>query len=287
MDRAIDEADGSRRGAPGRRAVRRAARAATLAGLVLAVGVTLLPAEAASAQAPARCRAATGPYQWQLEKYLKLKQNGVQSEADCVAIRTFQQRHGIKPATGQANLRTYRMLLIVQAGTTPNKARRCPQRRYKVICVDRTRQLLWVQTGTKGKLVMKPVPVRTGAHGVETRGGMHYIRKRVRHDRSTLFGNARMPYSQYFSGGQALHGSYRDIYDGGGSHGCVNMRLQDAARLWKLARKGTHVYVFGRKPGTKKRNHAVLTDDELIATTMWGYEDGSAHEEPQGPPVAR
>lgn len=265
----------------------RAVRAAAAVGLALSVGVTLLPAEAASAQPPAsRCRAATGPYQWQLEKYLKLKQDGVQSEADCRAIRAFQQRHRVRPATGQANLRTYRMLLIVQAGKTPNKARRCPQRSYRVVCVDRSRQLLWVQQGAKGKLVMRPVPIRTGARGVETRGGMHRIFRRVRHDVSRLFGYARMPYSQYFSGGQALHGTYGDVYDGGGSHGCVNLELNASARLWRQVGRGNRVYVFGMKPGTRPRS-ATRGDDELIATTRWGYEDGSAYEEPQGPPVAR
>ncbi|MFJ2766584.1 L,D-transpeptidase family protein [Streptomyces sp. NPDC087300] len=281
MDRHMDTADDGGRGAEGSRPWRRSAWAVAAFGLALAIGVTFLPAEAANAQAPARCRAGTGPYQWQLEKYLKLKQDGVQSEADCRAIRTFQQRHRIKPATGKANLRTYRMLLIVQAGRAPNKARRCPQRAFRVVCVDRTRQLLWVQQGAKGKLVMKPSPIRTGARGVETRGGMHRIFRRVRHDRSRVFNNARMPYSQYFSGGQALHGTYGDIYDGGGSHGCVNLRLNDASWLWKKVGKGNRVYVFGRKSGTRPR--AAVTDDELIATTKWGYVDGAGA---PGEPVA-
>ncbi|MCF3122586.1 MULTISPECIES: L,D-transpeptidase [Streptomyces] len=281
MDRHIDTADDGGRGRTGLWPGRRAAYAVTAAGLALAFSVTSLPAEAASAQAPARCRAGTGPYQWQLEKHLKLKQDGVQSEADCRAIQAFQQRHRVRPATGQANLHTYRMLLIVQAGKAPNKARHCPQRSYRVVCVDRTRQLLWVQQGAKGKLVMRPAPIRTGARGVETRGGMHRVFRRVRHDYSRIFNNARMPYSQYFSGGQALHGTYGDIYDGGGSHGCVNLRLKDASWLWRKVGKGNRVYVFGRKAGTLPR--AAVTDDELIATTKWGYLDGAGG---QGEPVA-
>ncbi|MFG2195317.1 L,D-transpeptidase [Streptomyces sp. NPDC048639] len=38
-----------------------------------------------------------------------------------------------------------------------------------------------------------------------------------------------MPFAQFFNGGQAFHGDHGTIYDrNGGSHGCVNLRYDDA-----------------------------------------------------------
>ncbi|MEU7577457.1 L,D-transpeptidase [Streptomyces sp. NPDC041068] len=67
------------------------------------------------------------------------------------------------------------------------------------------------------------------------------------HHRSTLYDNAPMPHSQFFSGGQAFHGHRGSIYEPPGSHGCVNMRPADAKSLWRHVGYGTRVYVFGRK----------------------------------------
>jgi hypothetical protein len=59
--------------------------------------------------------------------------------------------------------------------------------------------------------------------------------------------HAPMPYSQFFSGGQALHGS-RLMMDPfvGHSHGCVNFWTEDAAQLWQLtSTKTLRVHVYG------------------------------------------
>ncbi|MBC9712734.1 L,D-transpeptidase family protein [Streptomyces sp. TRM66268-LWL] len=213
----------------------------------VAVLVPVLVAAPAVA-APARCGAATGPYQRQLEAQLKLSVDGRQSAADCAAIRSFQAKYGVRPTDGYAGLATYRQLLVVQAGKNPNAAGKCPVRpRQKVACVDLSRQLTWVQRGKK--IVFAPVPVRTGRDGMETRPGWHRVYWKNRHQISTVYNNAPMPYAQFFDGGQAFHGSYTDLFSGG-SHGCVNMRKVDAARLWNVLRVGDLVYVWGRKPGT-------------------------------------
>jgi lipoprotein-anchoring transpeptidase ErfK/SrfK len=57
-----------------------------------------------------------------------------------------------------------------------------------------------------------------------------------------------MPYAQFFSGGEALHGS-RYMVDPfvGHSHGCVNMYVEDARVLWRLTSKHRlMVHVYGR-----------------------------------------
>ncbi|MFC7221057.1 L,D-transpeptidase family protein [Streptomyces polyrhachis] len=211
---------------------------------------------AAVAPATAKCTAGTGPYQREMERYLKRPADGHQSAADCEAIRAFQVRNKVAPATGYASLATYRMMLVEVARKNPNAAGNCPVRSYRVACVDLTRQIMWVQRGSA--VVFSPVPVRTGKDDFETRLGWHTVYWRNRDHYSSIYDNAPMPYAQFFNGGQAFHGVYGDLFKGG-SHGCVNLRYEDAARLWNVLREGDPVYVWGVKPGTNRsipRNHS-------------------------------
>ncbi|GAQ56330.1 L,D-transpeptidase [Streptomyces sp. LBUM 1476] len=214
-------------------------------GVLCAVGVVAAPAGAA----PAVCAAGTGPYQRQLERHLGLVVDGIQSLGDCRAIRGFQGRNGVTPADGYAGLGTYRMVLVVEAARNPNVGGKCPVREYRVACVDLTRQLMWVQSGKR--VVYKPVPVRSGRDGYETRVGWHRVYWRDRDHYSSLYDGAPMPYSQFFDGGQAFHGTYGDLF-AGGSHGCVNLRLADARRLWGVLALEDAVFVYGVKPGTAR-----------------------------------
>lgn len=129
----------------------------------------------------------------------------------------------------------------------PNAAKKCPVRSYRVACIDLTRQLTWVQKGNK--VVYGPVQVRTGAAGYRTRTGWHKVFWKHRNHWSSLYDTA-MPYSQFFSGGQAFHAVDDDILDGDGSWGCVNMRPADARGLWAVLKVGDRVYAWGRRPGT-------------------------------------
>ncbi|MFD9038621.1 L,D-transpeptidase [Streptomyces bottropensis] len=222
----------------------------TRTGVVAAVSTALLgwtwvPA-AASAPAP-ECATRTGPYQWDLERHLRLPQDGRQSTADCVAIRAFQQRTGVRPADGYAGIATYRTMLVVQARPDPNAAGKCPVRSYQVTCVDLDRQLMWVQRGER--VIYAPVPVRTGRDGLETRTGWHTVYWKDRDHHSDLYDDAPMPFAQFFDNGQAFHGVLDDLYRGG-SHGCVNLRYADAERLWNVMHEDDAVYVWGVKPGT-------------------------------------
>ncbi|MFI6642608.1 L,D-transpeptidase [Streptomyces sp. NPDC050504] len=202
---------------------------------------------------PAACTASTGPYQWDLEKRLKLKQDGRMSPADCVAIRKLQKRLHISPANGYPDLKTYRLMLVDDVRKNPNARKRCPVRRYRVTCVDLTRQILWVQKGKK--VVFSPVPIRSGRKGLETRTGWQRVYQKKRTFFSTIYDGAPMPYSQFFNGGQALHGTYKDLFKSG-SGGCVNMYVKDAKRLFKLLEVGDRLYIHGRKP-----TRALVTGD--------------------------
>jgi len=130
----------------------------------------------------------------------------------------------------------------------PDASGRCPTDLGRIACVDLTRQLMWVQVGSR--VVFGPVRVRTGRAGYVTRTGLWHVYRRNKDQWSTLY-DVAMPYSQFFSGGEAFHGlNGESMSTPPGSHGCVNMNTWDARRLWGVLKHGDPVQVFGRKPGT-------------------------------------
>ncbi|GGY27822.1 L,D-transpeptidase family protein [Streptomyces omiyaensis] len=229
-------------------------RAGRRAGIAAGLTSLLVPAALVLGASPARaasCNVTTGPYQKQVEKFLGRTVDGRQSLGDCQAIQAFQRKHGILPTAGYAGPLTWRTMDTMNqqkaAGTNPNKAGKCPTNKGRIACVDLTRQLSWIQDGSR--LKYGPVPVRTGKDGTETRTGLKKIYWRNINHWSTLY-NVSMPYSQFFDGGQAFHSTTKSMWNPPGSGGCVNMRSADAKAYWNLLRNGDDVYVYGRKPGT-------------------------------------
>ncbi|MFD9080720.1 L,D-transpeptidase family protein [Streptomyces erythrochromogenes] len=231
-----------------RQGTRPIGRVAVLGALLALAGPIPSAAEAAPAEPESACVAGTGPYQRELEAHVGRPVDGVQSTADCHAVRAFQRTNGVSPADGYPGVATYRTMLVVTARPDPNAAGDCPERDHRVTCVDLERQLLWVQKG--GRVVFRPVPIRTGRDYQETRPGWHEVYWRSKDHVSTLYGTP-MPHAQFFDGGQALHGAPGSLYEGGGSAGCVNLTEPDAKRLWDLLAEGDDVYVWGTKPGTE------------------------------------
>ena len=199
------------------------------------------------AAAKVACSKRTGPYQRQVERWLKLKVDGKQSGADCLAIRAFQTKHKIKPNIGFAGPVTWAQMQLLSAKKNPNAAKKCPVRSYRVACVDLTRQLTWVQKGKKVRL-------RAGAD--EERAGRVPDPDRVEEGlleaQEPLVDALQHPHAvrQFFDGGQAFHAVYGSIHTTVGSWGCVNLRLADARKLWGVLKKGDRVYVWGRRAGT-------------------------------------
>jgi hypothetical protein len=214
-----------------------------------AAGTYALVEYAPSGEAGARagCTRKAGPHQRQVERWLGLPVDGRQSAADCRAVRAFQVRQGIEPAIGFAGPVTWARMRYLSARANPNAAGRCPVRGHPVACVDLDRQLMWVQKGRT--VVFGVVPIRSGRAGYRTRAGWHTVYWRHRNHWSTLY-DTPMPYSQFFSGGQAFHGVHGSLHTPVGSMGCVNLTVGDARRLWGVLRKGDRVYVWGRRPGT-------------------------------------
>ncbi|HEV8055580.1 MAG TPA: L,D-transpeptidase family protein [Nocardioidaceae bacterium] len=157
------------------------------------------------------------------------------------AVKTFQRRVGLK-ASGVATHKTWSRLIQRSNRNLDAARRRCDGGGWHV-CYDRNRHqaTLW----RNGRLWNSWL-VRGGAADSKTRKGANAVYYRDRDHVSGMFDDAPMPFSQFFDGGQALHGS-RSMMDPwvGHSHGCINMYVEDARQLWRLTHKRrlvVHVY---------------------------------------------
>jgi lipoprotein-anchoring transpeptidase ErfK/SrfK len=210
--------------------------------------VAAVSGPAVAAKAAAGC--ATGPYQKQVEGYLKklggfgpVTVNGRQSAADCAAITRFQKRYGIQPAVGRAGPTTYGVAKrLANTRTSACKARKA----VTTVCIDLTHQTVWVMKG--GKVIYKPTVTRTGMKGYRTPTGTYRIIQRAKREWSNPY-KVWMPYWQRFVRGVGLHQTTTYLHDGWrGSHGCVNLLSSDAKSLYGRLRIGATVKVFGRRP---------------------------------------
>jgi lipoprotein-anchoring transpeptidase ErfK/SrfK len=205
---------------------------------------------AVAAKAASGCTA--GPYQKQVEGYLKklggfgpVTVDGRQSVADCSAIRRFQKRYGVQPAVGRAGPTTYAVAKrLANTRTSACKAKKS----VTTVCIDLTHQTVWVMKN--GKVIYKPTVTRTGMKGYRTPTGTFRIIQRAKREWSNPY-KVWMPYWQRFVRGIGLHQTTTYLHDGWrGSHGCVNLLASDATSLYGKLRIGTTVKVFGRRPGT-------------------------------------
>ena len=171
--------------------------------------------------------------------------NGRSDTSTYDAVAHLQEKFLLIPV-GNVNASTLRVLLRITApGTAMPKA--CRKADY-ALCVSKTQRVVRVVRDGK---VVRTLDARFGADGFRTRNGTHRVIRKVRDEYSTRY-NARMPYSLYFFGGQAVHYSDGFAADGysGASHGCVNVRdLKAIARVFKQTPIGTPVVIYGRDRG--------------------------------------
>jgi lipoprotein-anchoring transpeptidase ErfK/SrfK len=171
------------------------------------------------------------------------------------AVRGFQAKRGI-PVTGYVDRRTQRRLdamthppttaeltnQITPMGNVPGRLdSRC--RTGRVLCIDKTsRTLRFLVDG----VVRRTVDVRFGASYSPTREGVFHVYWKDIDHVSHLYGSA-MPYSMFFSRGQAVHYSSDFAARGyaGASHGCVNVRdLAGIRWLFGHVRVGDRVVIY-------------------------------------------
>jgi hypothetical protein len=104
----------------------------------------------------------------------------------------------------------------------------------------------------EGDLLVFRAPVATGRDGFNTPVGDYAIY--AKYEMQTMFGCMggecwnvpNIPWVQYVVGGVALHGTYWHDNHGTGvrpSHGCINLRIDDAQWLYEWADVGTRVVI--------------------------------------------
>jgi peptidoglycan hydrolase-like protein with peptidoglycan-binding domain len=179
------------------------------------------------------------------------------------AVRGFQGKRGF-PVTGQADERTYDKLIAMTrrptsdelANVKPKPPQAKPQPKPsavswdvdercmtgRVMCVSKTtRHLTWVVDGVP----QYGFDVRFGSDELPTREGVFSVYLKKVDVISNLY-HTPMPYSMFFSGGQAVHYSsnFARLGYSGASHGCINVRNKPLLiQLYNEVRIGDKVVV--------------------------------------------
>ena len=175
------------------------------------------------------------------------------------AVRGFQAKRGFE-ATGTLDEVTWDRLVSMThlptadelANVKPKPVEAKPQNAAwdvdprcltgRVMCVSKTtRMLTWVVDGVP----QYGFDVRFGSDELPTREGVFPVYKKQVDVISNLY-HTPMPYSMFFSGGQAVHYSsnFARLGYAGASHGCINVRDKSLlVRLYDEVRIGDKVVV--------------------------------------------
>lgn len=101
-----------------------------------------------------------------------------------------------------------------------------------VVSVDRDDQLMRVYV--EGNLLYV-WPISTGRMGYRTPAGRYRPTTLSRMHYSSRYENAPMPYSVFFRGGYAIHGTYAVGRLGErASHGCIRLHTSNARELYQM-----------------------------------------------------
>ena len=163
---------------------------------------------------------------------------GVFDQQTRKAYKSYQEKFGYWPTGIVSQKQALKLRKLYGGGQLPKACRT-----GLVLCIDKTQLVLRVMKNGEQQLV---TDVRFGAEQTPTRNGAFRVQSKVRYLVSSLAGTP-MPFSLFFSGGQAVHyspGFHRDGYNGA-SLGCVNVRVyKDAKKIYNTASVGTKVFVY-------------------------------------------
>jgi hypothetical protein len=171
--------------------------------------------------------------------------NGIYGWPVTNAVRAFQKQQKLAQ-TGIVDQATWVKLIDASArrswGWTTMPAV-CKSAGFHTCYSRYTFELYFFQNGVLWNAWM----VRGGAASLQTVTGTYRVYWQDVDHKSSAFNNAPMPYSQFFYGGEAIHGSATMIDPRKDhSHGCINMYIEDAAELWKMtAGQRNTVTVYG------------------------------------------
>jgi lipoprotein-anchoring transpeptidase ErfK/SrfK len=104
-----------------------------------------------------------------------------------------------------------------------------------VVNISRSSQTMAVSVDGAQRYVWK---ISTGRAGYGTPGGTYRPQMLARHWFSKKYYNSPMPYSIFFHGGYAIHGTnYLRQLGGPASHGCIRLHPANAAVLFGLVQR--------------------------------------------------
>jgi L,D-transpeptidase catalytic domain len=126
-----------------------------------------------------------------------------------------------------------------------------------VITVNKSTQRLSVAVDGDQRYVW---PVSTARRGYATPNGSYRPERLERKWYSRKYDWSPMPYSIFFDGGYAIHGSYEISHLGRpASHGCIRLHPRHAKVLFSLVRKNrgaTRIVVTGERPSRRVSTRA-------------------------------
>lgn len=169
------------------------------------------------------------------------------------AVKDFRASVGLKRGKGKVTKKMWKRL-VKKSGKVkkPNSGssggssgvidKRCKVK-GRSLCIDKsTSKVFYLKNGK----VIKKMDARFGCSNSPTRVGTWKIFRKVRHEVSYQY-HSPMPYSMYFSGGEAVHYSSDFAARGynGCSHGCVNIRdKKTLAYVYKRIHVGDRAVVY-------------------------------------------
>lgn len=165
-------------------------------------------------------------------------QTGVFDKETRAAYKLWQRKFGYWPSGVVTGKQATLLKKLYGTGKLPVICRD-----GKVLCVDKTQLVLRAMKNGKQQMV---TDVRFGSSETPTRNGKFNVYAKQRYLISDLSGTP-MPYSLFFSGGQAVHyspGFHRDGYNGS-SLGCVNVGSKKTAKwIFNNYDVGNTVYIY-------------------------------------------
>ncbi|MCX5012159.1 MULTISPECIES: L,D-transpeptidase family protein [unclassified Streptomyces] len=185
-------------------------------------------------------------------KLMSVAPTGFYGTKTTAAVKSYQSKNGLNP-TGSVDEATWKKIQGATKKPTADELRppavneadapdpRCMEGR--VMCISKeSRTLAWMIDGK----IISTMDVRFGSENTPTREGVFKVDRKEKEWTSTLY-HTSMPYSMFFSGGQAVHYSADFAARGyaGASHGCVNVRDKGKlSALFAQVQAGDKVVVY-------------------------------------------
>lgn len=185
-------------------------------------------------------------------KYMSVAPTGFYGSKTTAAVKAFQAKNGL-PASGAVDEATWKKVQSLSKKPSDDELRpptvnevdapdpRCMTGR--VMCISKeSRTLAWMIDGK----IVSTLDVRFGSENTPTREGQFKVEWKAKDWTSTIY-HTPMPYSMFFSQGQAVHYSADFAARGyaGASHGCVNVRDKGKlAALFDQVQVGDKVVVY-------------------------------------------